>query len=122
MDTRAKILSAPAVVPAEQVVVVTGYFDVLRAEHVRQLAQVRAGTAGARLLVIVSQGRDTLLPAGARAELVAGLRMVDYVLTADDGDVDAFIEALKPARVVRLEAEDARRVDRLKEHVHRRQG
>lgn len=122
MDTRTKILSPPAVVPAEPLVVVTGHFDVLRAEHVRELAEVRSGTPGAKLLVIVSQGLESLLPLAARAELVAGLRMVDYVLTACDGDVDALIEAIEPARLVRLEVEDARRVSWLKEHVHRRQG
>jgi len=122
MDTRKKILKGPEGLGGEPLVVVTGYFDVLRAEHARELAEVRSGTPEARLLVIVSQGRDTLLPSAARAELVAALRMVDFVLTADDGDVEALIEALRPTRVVRLESEDTRRVSRLREHVQQRQG
>jgi bifunctional ADP-heptose synthase (sugar kinase/adenylyltransferase) len=122
MDTRAKILRSPASLKGETLSVVTGYFDVLRAEHVTELAEVRSRTAGAHLVVVISQGPQPLLPLRARAELVAALRVVDYVLTADDGDVDALLEALKPAQLVRLEAEDARRVSRLKEHVHKRQG
>ncbi|HWC97291.1 MAG TPA: hypothetical protein VG456_11090 [Candidatus Sulfopaludibacter sp.] len=121
MDTRNKILTGPEAVVGRPLAVVTGYFDVLRAEHARELAQVRSGTRGSALLVVVSQGSDALLPLAARAELVAALRVVDYVLTADDGDVDALIETLKPTVVVRLETEDAGRVRRLKEHVQQRQ-
>ncbi|SPE43479.1 conserved hypothetical protein [Candidatus Sulfopaludibacter sp. SbA3] len=122
MDTRSKILIDTAILDGKSLCVVTGYFDVLRAEHVRELAEARRRTPECPLLVVVLQARDPLLPRAARAELVAALRMVDYVLTTDDKDVDALIEALKPAVLVRLESEDVRRVSRLKEHVHRRQG
>jgi hypothetical protein len=47
--------------------------------------------------------------------------MVDYVVTADDGDRDSLIEALKPAQLVRLEAADQLRARQLMEHVQRRQ-
>jgi glycerol-3-phosphate cytidylyltransferase-like family protein len=64
-----------------------------------------------------------LLSQRARAELVAALRVVDYVVTADDGDVERLTESLKPAEVARLEAEHARRnalwARQLREHVHR---
>lgn len=122
MDTRSKILSGPDVPTGEPLAVVTGYFDVLRAEHVRRLVEVRRRTPDARLLVVVSQGSEPLLPMRARAELVAALRMVDYVLTAADRDVDCLIDALRPTLLVRLESEDVHRASRLKEHVHRRQG
>lgn len=122
MDTRTKILTARGIPAGEPPILVTGYFDVLRAEHVRELAEARGRVPHARLVVAVLRGCEPLLPLAARAELVAALRMVDYVLTADDGDVDALIEALTPALLVRLESEDVRRVSRLKEHVHRRQG
>ena len=57
--------------------------------------------------------------------MVAALRVVDYVVTADYGDLDRLVEALKPVEFVRLEAAHAIRRDRwhqqLMEHVHRRQ-
>jgi bifunctional ADP-heptose synthase (sugar kinase/adenylyltransferase) len=122
MDTRSKILSGSLALPPGPCLLVTGHFDVLRAAHVRDLAQARNRTPPCPLVVLISQGREPLLPLAARAELVAALRMVDYVLTADDRDVDALIEALEPALLVRLEPEDVRRVSLLKEHVQRRQG
>lgn len=122
MDTRSKILSSPEAVTGGAVTLVVGYFDVIRADHICDLAEARGRTPHAPLVVLVAQGPETLLPLRGRAELVAALRMVDYVLTADDGDVDAIIETLRPELLVRLEAEDLRRVSRLKEHVHRRQG
>jgi len=121
MDTRIKILSGPRILAGERLAVVTGHFDVLRAEHLHELAAARRAVPHARLLVVVVRGSEPLLPLAARAELVAGVRMVDYVLTADDKDVDSLIATLRPALLARLEFEDSGRVTRLKEHVHRRQ-
>ncbi len=122
MDTRIKILSGPEVLGGEPLLVVTGYFDVLRAEHVRELAAAHQRAPHTRVLVVVVRGSEPLLPLAARAELVAALRMVDYVLIADDRDVDRLITTLQPAVLVRLESDDLRRVSRLKEHVQRQQG
>ena len=122
MDTRIKILSGPHILEGEPLAVVTGYFDVLRAGHVGDLAAVRARAPHARLLVVVVRGAEPLLPLAARAEMVAAVRMVDYVLTADDSDVEHLIKALRPVLLVRLESEDQRRVSRLKEHVQRQHG
>jgi glycerol-3-phosphate cytidylyltransferase-like family protein len=122
MDTRSKILSGTERLAGEPVAMVTGYFDLLRAEHVRALSEARRRAPHARLLVVVVRGPEFLLPLPARAELVAALRMVDYVLTAADGDVDGLIKTIGPAILVRLESEDVRLVSRLKEHVHQRQG
>lgn len=121
MDTRNKILDRAENLPEGPLAIVTGYFDVLRAEHVRALSDVRDRTPRIPLVAVVVQGGETLLPLGARAELVAALRMVDYVLTAADSDVDSLIQTLGPAPVVRLESADVHRVRSLKEHVHRRQ-
>jgi bifunctional ADP-heptose synthase (sugar kinase/adenylyltransferase) len=118
VDTRTKILTAAAARQiASPVVVATGYFDVLRAEHVRELRDIRGGDA---LLVVVLPLAGELLDQRSRAELVAGLRMVDYVVAADHGDADALIDSLKPVRVARLEAADARRAQQLTDHVQRR--
>lgn len=121
MDTRSKILDGAENLPPGPRAIVTGHFDVLRAEHVRALSEVRARTPRIPLVAVVVEGGETLLPLGARAELVAALRMVDYVLTAADSDVDSLIQTLGPAPVVRLESADVHRVRSLKEHVHRRQ-
>jgi glycerol-3-phosphate cytidylyltransferase-like family protein len=103
---------------APPVAMATGFFDVLRAEHIRELGVMKHGDP---LLVIVLPLAEELLGQRSRAELVAGLRMVDYVVAADHGDVDAIIDALKPVRLARLEVADARRALQLMDHVQRRQ-
>ena len=65
---------------------VCGHFDPLLAEHVRRL-QRHAGPD--RLLVVeVTNPEHPLLPQRARAELVAALEAVDYVVLADGGPAD----------------------------------
>jgi bifunctional ADP-heptose synthase (sugar kinase/adenylyltransferase) len=114
MDTRTKIVS-PGAVP-RGATVVTGTFDVIRAADAREL-----GAMGRPLVAVVLPLAGELLPQRARAELAAGLRMVDYVLITDDGHPDALLASLHPAAVVRLETVHADRKRQLIEHVHRRQ-
>jgi bifunctional ADP-heptose synthase (sugar kinase/adenylyltransferase) len=122
VDTRSKILSRDAALELPRpLTVVTGYFDILRAQHARDLQQARNRAPAQPLLVVVLTAPRPVLNTRARAELVAALRMVDYVVTADDGDRDSLIEALKPAQLVRLEAADQLRARQLIEHVQRRQ-
>jgi bifunctional ADP-heptose synthase (sugar kinase/adenylyltransferase) len=113
VDTRTKILNGATVV--------TGTFDVIRAEDARELAEVRRRAPGRPLIVVVLPIENALLPQRARAELVAALRVVDYVLIANDNHPDALLAALEPAELVRLEALHADRKRQLTEHVHRRQ-
>ena len=121
MDTRSKILTlAAAVRVPPPVAVVTGTFDILRAEHARALDEIRRRTAARTLLVAVLPADCELLPQRARAEMVAALRVVDYVVAAAARDLDGFLGSLQPAALVRLEADDARRVRQLIEHVHLR--
>lgn len=61
-----------------------------------------------------------LLPQSARAALVAALRVVDYVVIGDNGDLDRLFAELKPAQIVRLEDDDFRRRAQLMEHVRSR--
>jgi bifunctional ADP-heptose synthase (sugar kinase/adenylyltransferase) len=119
MDTRKKILSAGAV--PRGATVVTGTFDVIRAEDARELEAIHARNSVRPLVALVLPLSGELLPQRARAELVAGLRMVDYVLITDDGPPDALLTLLQPAELVRLEAVHADRKRQLMEHVHRRQ-
>jgi len=118
MDTRSKILTlAEAMELRPPGAVVAGYFDVLRAEDARELAAVRHHP----LLVAVLPLSNEVLSQRARAELVAALRVVDYVVIADCGDAERLIESLEPVEFVRLEAADRSRARQLMEHVHRRQ-
>ncbi|MCX6633004.1 MAG: hypothetical protein NTW28_35865 [Candidatus Solibacter sp.] len=119
MDTRSKILNAEAVPRA--CTVVTGAFDMVLAEDARELAGVRASHPNRPLVAVVLPLPEGLLPQRARAELVAALRMVDYVVIADDAAPDALLASLEPAQLVRLEAAQAVRKRQLMEHVHRRQ-
>ena len=124
MDTRSKILiSAEALVsgPARPLVLVSGYFDVLRAEHVRELSEIHSRSGAQTVVVAVVARAGALLPQRARAELVAALRVVDYVFIANPEDLDGLNHSLQPAEWVRLEELDARRTRQLIEHVHRRQ-
>ncbi len=118
VDTRSKILTLAAALELRPpVAIVSGYFDVLRAEDARELGRVRHHP----LLVVVLPLANEILSQRARAELVAALRVVDYVVTADHGDVERLVGGLRPVEFVRLEAAHARRASELMEHVHRRQ-
>ena len=114
MDTRSKIISADAAPPG--CTVVTGYFDVLLADHARELSALPRP-----LLVAVLRVDGELMSQRARAEMAAGLRVVDYVVIADDTEAEALLARLRPARTVRMEEDDARRIRQLMEHVRNRQ-
>jgi bifunctional ADP-heptose synthase (sugar kinase/adenylyltransferase) len=121
MDTRRKILSVVAALELRPPVsLVTGYFDVLHAGDARELARVRHHP----LLVVVLPVADEILPPRARAEMVAALRVVDYVVIANYGGLDRLVDALKPVEYTRMEGEHALRRERwrqqLIEHVDRR--
>jgi bifunctional ADP-heptose synthase (sugar kinase/adenylyltransferase) len=117
VNTRSKIVDAAACGGNGPVTVVTGYFDPLLAWHAQALESIR-GRAGA-LAVIVLPLAGELLPQRARATLVAALRMIDYVLVADNEDLDRLFADLKPVEIVRLEDDDLRRRGELIEHVRR---
>ena len=121
MDTRSKILTCEAVCDLPRpLAVATGYFDVLVAGHARDLECVRKRT-GAPLLVAVRPMPGAVLSPRARAELVAALRVVDYVVIADDEELDTLIDRLRPAGLAHLERAGASRTRQLREHVRSRQ-
>lgn len=111
MDTRGKILSLSALRQrleerrkcAERIVLANGCFDLLHVGHIRYLEGARR--EGDVLVVGVNSdaseralkgGGRPILPQQARAELVAALDVVDYVLIFDDPDVAALLTALRP--------------------------
>lgn len=124
MDTRTKILTLEAArgLRAPSPVVVTGYFDVLRAAHARELEDARRRTAAGTLIAFVLPFDAEILPLRARAEMAAALRVIDYVVTGDERDLATLADSIHPLAVVRMEADDARRNRELVQHVHRRQG
>ncbi len=111
MDTRGKILSLSALRQrleerrkcAERIVLANGCFDLLHVGHIRYLEGARR--EGDVLVVGVNSdaseralkgGGRPILPQQARAELVAALDVVDYVLIFDDPDVAPLLTALRP--------------------------
>ncbi|MCC7008843.1 MAG: adenylyltransferase/cytidyltransferase family protein [Acidobacteria bacterium] len=80
-----------------------GCFDVLHVGHVRYLEGARREAD--RLVVAVNddasvrglkgEGRP-IVPAAARAEIVAALRAVDYVVTFPEATVERLLRALRP--------------------------
>jgi hypothetical protein len=87
LDTRTKIISfdeAAGIACERGARWVAGEFDPLLAEHARRLrGLVEEGKA---LIVVVTDPADPLLPLRARAELVAALADVSYVVMADPVD------------------------------------
>jgi bifunctional ADP-heptose synthase (sugar kinase/adenylyltransferase) len=115
MDTRTKIvpLAEAQRIAAAGATIVSGYFDPLLASHAERLQTLKR--EGAPLLVLIADPGHPILPVRARAELVAGLAVVDYV-------ADYVVESAGGlAPHVRLEQEHGRRLDQLIEHVHARQ-
>lgn len=62
---------------------ISGHFDPLLAEHVRRLRQARESSG--LLVVEITNPERPLLTQRARAELVAALSMVDYVVCGNGG-------------------------------------
>ena len=123
MNTRTKILTPAAFAaldPPRPVLLVTGRFDILRVELARDMAAARRRTAAQSLVVVVRPLEGELAPLAARAEMAAALRVVDYVLIAENGDLDSLAAVLQPIEMISLEEADAERTRQLIEHVHRR--
>ena len=128
MDTRNKILSVPSAIETacrakqqgRKLTVVTGYFDVLGSAHVRDLAGVRRNTGdGVLLVVLLPRDRALLQPRG-RAEMVAALSVVDYVVTAGEDSIESFLSGLPADEVISRQTADEEQTRLLMEHVYSR--
>ena len=121
MDTRTKIIGraeAQRIAGAgSRFMIVTGYFDPLTASHARRLEEIAA--AGDPLLAVVLNPEKPLLPARARAELIAALAAIAHVVV-EEGDPD-WIADLPAARLLREEEADTMRTRDLIARVHQRQ-
>jgi bifunctional ADP-heptose synthase (sugar kinase/adenylyltransferase) len=93
LDTRTKIIPRNEIeerLQSRTATRISGHFDPLLAEHVRRLAEARE--PGRPLVVEVTNPAQPILAQRARAELVAALSMVDFVVLGDgQAGVDADI-------------------------------
>ncbi len=128
MDSRGKIV-APAQAleilgrarsAGQTARLVIGHFDPLLPAHGRRLAEIAA--PGGLLVVLVTDPPDPILPTRARAELVAALRVIDWVLLGDSTGVEELIGQLETDQVFCEEAADLRRAEDFRSHVRARQG
>ena len=111
MNTRSKIVSrvdlqarlAQHRASGKQIVLANGCFDIVHAGHVRYLEGARR--EGGLLVVAINSDASVcglkgagrpILSAQARAELVAALAAVDYVVIFDEPDVRALLRELRP--------------------------
>jgi D-glycero-beta-D-manno-heptose 1-phosphate adenylyltransferase len=112
MSTADKILDEPALAARLAVdrraglthAFANGCFDLLHVGHVRYLEAAKAEAD--RLIVAVNADASVgalkgpgrpLMPEAERAELIAGLAAVDYVVIFADRTVDRLLQALRPA-------------------------
>ena len=88
----------------KRLVLANGCFDLLHVGHVRYLEGARR--LGDALLVAVNSDASVrrlkghgrpIMPEAERAEILAALECVDYVLVFDDDTADALIARLRPA-------------------------
>ncbi|HEV2489052.1 MAG TPA: adenylyltransferase/cytidyltransferase family protein [Candidatus Acidoferrales bacterium] len=111
MNTRTKIVSRQDLrerltqprLRGQRIVLANGCFDLIHAGHVRYLQGARR--EGDVLVVAINSDASTkrlkgprrpILPEQARAELVAALTAVDYVVIFDEPDVGALLRELRP--------------------------
>lgn len=111
IDTREKILSWQEacrrverhLAGAEPLRIVTGHFDPLLAVHARMLEEIAASDG--RPGVLITDPPDPLLPAEARAVLVAALGAVEWVALAPEGGLAELLDRIPRTRLLRAEAE-----------------
>jgi D-beta-D-heptose 7-phosphate kinase/D-beta-D-heptose 1-phosphate adenosyltransferase len=94
----------------QKIVFTNGCFDILHVGHVRYLAEARA--QGDLLIVglnsdasvrLIKGDKRPIVPQGNRAEILASLACVDYVVYFDEPDPLALIQIIKPDVLVKGE-------------------
>src|SRR5438445_4488174 len=91
--------------PEQRVVLTNGIFDLLHVGHLRYLRQARAFgdvlVVGVNADSAVHKPGRPFVPDLERAELVAALEPVDYVVIFDAPTADGLLRALRPAVYVK---------------------
>lgn len=113
MDTRTKIVSNEDARAIHDATIVSGYFDPMTGAHADRLRGLKK--PGRPLIVLIATSANPILPAEARAQLIAGLACVDRVTIIGA----TYPDGLTPN--TQLETEDAARLEQLIRHVQARQ-
>ena len=120
MDTREKIIApGAAILRRGKLCAFVGHFDPMYAAHARRLNELHS--PGDTWIVILTDPAQPLLQTRARAELVAALKTVDYVVPAQDNTVEDILAQLAPDQVWQEEEQDLKRAAALVNQVRSRQ-
>ena len=95
-----------------------GHFDPVHAAHGRRLRELRDDTC---TVVVLTDSDKPISPQRARAEVLAGLSSVDWVIITEGTSSDAVFRYFPAAEVIHDEAADAKRTRALIDHVRLRQ-
>ncbi|MBU4463335.1 MAG: D-glycero-beta-D-manno-heptose 1-phosphate adenylyltransferase [Proteobacteria bacterium] len=94
----------------KQVVFTNGCFDIMHAGHVRYLAAARSegeilvvGINSDKSVKLIKVKNRPIMPQDQRAEVLAGLWCVDYIVFFDEPDPLRLIQAIKPDVLVKGE-------------------
>ena len=120
MDTREKIVlfdQLSKTLSEGRWTAVFGYFDPLTAEQANRLSNMKNGD---RLLALIFDREDALLPTEGRASLIAALRDVDSVAIVPKG-ADPDFSNVTNVKVIRELEQDASRSVNFAAFVLRRQ-
>ena len=107
VNTRDKIVAADAAAerlknlakPDARIVVAFGRFDLLSREMVRQLESARENNVVLVAAVDPRSDSDVLLPAEARAQLIAGVASVDLVVIAEARELGQILPSAEKLEV-----------------------
>lgn len=117
LDTRTKIVDA-ACAPS-QGALVTGFFDPVTVQHLRRLKQIRERCG--IVTILLSDPPAPILEAHARAEVLAALDVVDYVVLPQERALSVDLFARKgDYSVFREEDADRARFQSLVDYIHQR--
>jgi len=116
MDVSTKIVTVaslvaglnPALRSGKNIVFTNGCFDIMHVGHVRYLAAARSqgdllvvGLNSDASVRLIKGAKRPIVPQDQRAEVVAGLACVDYVVLFDEPDPLRLIETLQPDVLVK---------------------
>jgi bifunctional ADP-heptose synthase (sugar kinase/adenylyltransferase) len=98
--------------------IITGHFDPVHAAHARLLRELHDGSC---TVVVLTNSDQPISSQRARAEVLAGLSSVDWVIPTDGSDLESVLRLFPEAEVIRDEPADAQRTRNLMVHVRSRQ-
>jgi len=122
LDTRSKIKplkELDSLLAGSKWVAIAGFFDPLTAIQANRLAN--AARNGRRVLAIVLKDPDCLLPADARAALVAAVRDVTTVVIADVSQWRSAIPEQTDVTIIDDPGSDRKRSEEFVEYIIQRQ-